>query len=105
MTARRNHDDGYQIAGVAGNGKRKREASGVSNYDLSHITEVVKSGWTGDIYVSNDDMLSIPFDSNVTFAGEDLYTKIMALIADWDCEETEDGGVLVYTKPGSEEVG
>lgn len=72
-------------------------------YDLSHLTEVVKSGWTGDMFLDMKEALAIGFDSYVTFAGEDLHAQLLTLLEGWDCEETEDGGVLVYRKPDSEE--
>jgi len=73
----------------------------MSSYDLSTITGVAQSGWNGDIYLDSKDALALGIGAPVTMRGEALHAELTNLIASWDCEETEDGGVLVYTKPGS----
>ena len=75
----------------------------MGNYDLSKLTEITQSGWTGDFYLPKDVMqangiynplVCEDYDSDVA-----LYAMLTELVSGWTRDESEDGGVIIYTKP------
>ena len=74
----------------------------MKTYDLSTLTEVGQSGWTMDYYLSLEEMNTLGHDSVLVCDGwpsdQALYDALTALVATWQRTETEDGGVITYTK-------
>lgn len=72
-------------------------------YDLSKLTEITQSGWTMDFYLDNDLAAEWNNGSNLVCDGwrddQKLYNALTELVSTWQRTETEDGGVITYTKP------
>lgn len=74
---------------------------------LESITKVMKSDWTGDLYITPssalDDLHSgIP---GVVFYGETehLYNAIYNMVEKWPCSDDPEAGCQVFTKPVDEQ--
>lgn len=82
-----------------------REGAEEMNYNLfqlidalSDITEVVQSGWTGDIYLDKDTADRFNNGCPVTFRHENLHYALGKMVEGWTRVETENGGVVTFTR-------
>ena len=71
-----------------------------NNFDLSRITEVTQSGWTGDIYLDYDEAVKINGGDVLVWRGLPLHEALLTLVEGWERVETEDGGVVTYRRKG-----
>ncbi len=70
--------------------------------DLSTITEVIKTDWTGDLFCKVDrEIVALFYDSEVD---SENYRRVSELIETWNCDDSHyaDESYLVFTKPEGE---
>lgn len=69
-------------------------------YDLSRITEVWQSQWTGDYFLREaESPTGKPYVLYGDDGDEELYGAISRLIQTWPQREDTDAAANVYTKP------
>lgn len=69
------------------------------DFDLSHITGVARSEWTGDYFLDQSESVEGRYHICDYNPDRELYDAITALIERWPSELRDEGGTRIYTRP------